>query len=84
VKCRDQPLFASYAGGVKGSEVQVYPGWEVRGRADDVGWHPLIGFDLDLTVQRGTSDSKLKLPLGQFRLPAEQTEKVLLMPYSKA
>lgn len=68
---------------VKGSEVQIYPGWEIRGPEDEDGWHPLIGFDSELTVLRGQIDFKLKLPLGQYRLPAEQIENARIKAFVK-
>lgn len=68
---------------VKGREVVAYPGWEVRGPEDDNGWHPLIGFDSELTVLRGRIDAKLKLPPIQYHLPDGETENVRIIAFVK-
>lgn len=68
---------------VKGRDVVAYPGWEVRGPEDENGWHPLIGFDSELTVQRGRIDAKLKLPPSQYQLPDGETENVRIMAFVK-
>ena len=68
---------------VKGREVVAYPGWEVRGPEDDNGWHPLIGYDSELTVLRGKIDTKLKLPPSQYHLPDGETENVRIMAFVK-
>ena len=68
---------------VKGNDVVAYPGWEVRGPEDENGWHPLIGFDSELTVLRDEKDFKLKLLPSQFNLPADQIEKARIIAFVK-
>ncbi len=88
--CTDDPDFKNAKGlkvgdyiEVTGREVVAYSGWEVRGPKDENGWHPLIGFDSELTVLRGSIDAKLKLPPSQYQLPDGETENVRIMAFVK-
>lgn len=68
---------------VKGSDVEVYPGWEIRAPAEEDGWQPLIGFNGELTILTDQKESLLKLPLGQYRIPAEQIVKAKIIAFVK-
>ena len=68
---------------VKGNDVVAFPGWEVRGPEDGNGWHPMIGFDSEVTVLRDGKDFKLKLGPRQFHLPADQVEKARIIAFVK-
>lgn len=68
---------------LKGSEVRIYPGWEIRGPAGADGWVPMIGFNSELTVLRDGKEVKMKRALGQYWLPAEQTMKIKIIGFVK-
>ena len=54
---------------VSDEQVEVYPGWEIRGPKDKDGWQPLIGFNSEMTVLDGGKDTKIELK--EYRLPKQ-------------
>jgi hypothetical protein len=68
---------------VKGDQVSVLPGWEIRAPGGEDGWQPLIGFNSELTVLREHKEVKLTVPEGQYNLPAKQTIKAKIMAFVK-
>lgn len=51
---------------VNDEQVEVYPGWEIRGPRDKDGWQPIIGFNSEMTVLDRDKDTRLELK--QYRL----------------
>ena len=66
---------------VHNEQLSVYPGWEIRGPEDKDGWQPLVGFNSEMTILEGGSDTKLELK--QYRLDSEQPVKAKIIAFVK-
>ena len=66
---------------VNDEQVEVYPGWEIRGPKDKDGWQPLIGFDNELTVLDGDKDTKIVLK--EYRLGSRGPVKAKIIAFVK-
>lgn len=66
---------------VNNEQVEVYPGWEIRGPEDKDGWQPLIGFNSEMTVFDGGKETKIELK--QYRLESEQKVRAKIIAFVK-
>ena len=68
---------------VQAEQVEVYPGWEIRGPEGADGWQPLIGFNSEVTILSNGREAVLKLPLGQYRVESTQPLRAKIMAFVK-
>ena len=66
---------------VSNEQVTVYRGWEIRGPEDKNGWHPLIGFNGEMTVL--DVDKETKIELKEYRLESEHPVKAKIIAFVK-
>jgi hypothetical protein len=68
---------------VQGSQVEVYPGWEIRGPEGEDGWQPLIGFNSEMTIRIDGKDVALKLKPAQYQLDSAQPLRAKILAFVK-